>query len=89
MLQSRIVYSSVNLQSKREINEIYPLSRARGFVIIMILSRGRGLGRGHGNITPALSLTLSRKKRRYTSKAPNAGEGIDRGEIKDLCLIQD
>ena len=46
-------------------------------------------GRGHGNITPALSLTLSRKKRRYSSKTPCAGEGIDRGEIKGLCLIQD
>ena len=46
-------------------------------------------GRGHGNITPALSPTLSRKKCRYTSKAPTAGEGVDRGEIKNLCLIQD
>ena len=51
----------------------------------MIASRGRGLGRGHGNITPA----LSRKKHRYTSKVPSAGEGVDRGEIKNLCLIQD
>ena len=55
----------------------------------MIPSRGRGLGRGHGYIMPALSLTLSRKKRRYICKAPSAGEGIDRGEIKDLYLIQD
>ena len=49
----------------------------------MIPFRGRGLGRGYGNIT----LTLSRKKRSYTSKAPCAGEGTDRGEIKDLRLI--
>ena len=55
----------------------------------MIASCGRGMGRGHGNITPALSPTLSRKKRRDTSKASYAGEGVDRGEIKELCLIQD
>ena len=57
--------------------------------MIMIPSYGRGLGRGHGNITPALSPTLSRKKRHDTSKAPSAGEGVDRGEIKELCLIQE
>ena len=39
-------------------------------------------------LSPTLSPTLSRKKRRYTSKAPSAGEGVDRGEIKHLCLIQ-
>ena len=79
----------VNLKSKREISEIYPLSRARSFAIIMILTRGRGLGRVHGKIAPALSPTLSRKNRRYCSKTPCAGEGVDRGEIKTLCLIQD
>ena len=79
----------VNLKLNREINEICPLSRVRRFAIMMISSRGRGLGRGHGNITLALSPTLSRIKRRDTSKASCAGEGADRGEIRNLCLIQD
>ena len=79
----------VNLKLKREISEIYPLSRGRSFAIIIISSRGRGLGRGHGKITPALSPTLSRIKPRDTSKASCAGEGVDRGEIRNLCLIKD
>jgi hypothetical protein len=31
----------------------------------------------------------SREKHHHTIKAPSAGEGADRGEIKNLCSIQD
>jgi hypothetical protein len=31
----------------------------------------------------------SREKHHHSIKAPSAGEGADRGEIKNLCSIQD
>jgi hypothetical protein len=31
----------------------------------------------------------SREKHHHTIKAPSVGEGADRGEIKNLCSIQD
>ncbi len=37
----------------------------------------------------ALSPTLSREKHFHTSKAPSAGEGVDREEIKNLCSIEE
>jgi hypothetical protein len=40
-------------------------------------------------LAPTLSPTLSREKHHHTIKAPSAGEGADRGEIKNLCSIQD
>ena len=59
----------VNLKSKREIVEIYPLSRARSFAIVLILSPGEGWGEGMETSrqpspqpSPAKSLVIPAKR---------------------------
>ena len=55
----------------------------------MIPSAGEGWGEGMETSRQPSSQPSPAKSVVIPAKLPSAGEGVDRGEIKNLCLIQD